>query len=48
MTVRPPSYLQLSPLMRPALDSLGLDPDARLREPRHLFVAHPAQSSHPQ
>ena len=48
VTVRPPSYLRLSPLMRPALESLGPDPDARLREPRHLFVAHPAESSHPQ
>ena len=48
VTVRPPDYLRLSPLMRPALESLGPDPDARLRESRHLFVAHPAQSSHPQ
>src|SRR4051812_39811361 len=48
VTVRPPDYLRLSPLMAPALRALGPDPEAELREPRHLFVAHPAQDSHPQ
>jgi SAM-dependent methyltransferase len=48
VTVRPPAYLRLSPLMGPALASLGADPDAGLRDPRYLFVAHPAESSHPQ
>ena len=48
VTVRPPAYLWFSPLMRPALASLGADPDAGLRDPRYLFVAHPAESSHPQ
>jgi SAM-dependent methyltransferase len=48
LTIRPPAYLRLSPLMRSALESLGADADARLREPRYLFVAHPAESSHPQ
>ena len=48
VTVRPPDYLRLSPLMAPALRSLGPDPEPALREPRHLFVAHPAQESHPQ
>ena len=48
VTVRPPDYLRLSPLMAPALRALGADPDAALRAPRHLFVAHPAQDSHPQ
>jgi SAM-dependent methyltransferase len=48
VTVRPPDYLRLSPLMRPALDSLGRDPSASVDEPRYLFVPHAAQDSHPQ
>lgn len=48
MTVRPPGYLWLSALMRPALDALGPEPAAGLREPRYLFVPHPAQDSHLQ
>lgn len=46
VTVRPPEYLRHSPLMRPALESLGPDPAARLAEPRYLFVPHPADSRH--
>jgi SAM-dependent methyltransferase len=48
VTIRPPAYLRLSPHMAPALRSLGPDPDAAMRAPRHLFVAHEAQDSHPQ
>jgi SAM-dependent methyltransferase len=48
MTVRPPAYLRFSPLMGPALDALGPDPDARLVEPLYVFVPHPAEDSHLQ
>jgi hypothetical protein len=48
VTVRPPDYLHFSPLMRPALESLGPDPAARLAEPRFIFVPHPAEPSHLQ
>jgi hypothetical protein len=48
VTVRPPAYLRHSPLMRPALDALGPESDARLAEPRYLFVPHPAEESHLQ
>ncbi len=46
VTVRPPEYLRLSELMRPALAELGPDPRARLAEPRYVFVPHPAEPSH--
>jgi SAM-dependent methyltransferase len=48
VTVRPPAYLRFSPLLEPALDALGPDPDTRLVEPRYLFVPHPAEDSHLQ
>jgi SAM-dependent methyltransferase len=48
LTVRPPGYLWLSALMRPALEALGPEPAAGLQEPRYLFVPHPAQDSHLQ
>jgi SAM-dependent methyltransferase len=43
VTVRPPAYLQLSELLRPALSSLGDDPAARLKDPLYLFAAHEGQ-----
>lgn len=48
VTIRPPAYLALSDLMHPALRDLGADPLAALASPRHIFVPHPADSSHPQ
>jgi SAM-dependent methyltransferase len=48
LTVRPAEYLHLSPLMRPALDSLGPSPAATLAEPRYIFVPHAAEPSHLQ
>jgi SAM-dependent methyltransferase len=48
VTVRPPDYLRLSPLMRPALESLSSDRRLSIDEPRHFFVPHPAEDSHPQ
>jgi SAM-dependent methyltransferase len=48
LTLRPPAYLRHSPLMHPALRSLGEGYEARLREPRYLFVPHPAEPSHLQ
>jgi SAM-dependent methyltransferase len=48
VTVRPPEYLELSELMRPALDSLGPGWKEALREPRHLFVPHAADPGHHQ
>jgi SAM-dependent methyltransferase len=46
VTVRPPGYVRQSPLMRPALESLGPDPAARLAESRYLFVPHPPDPRH--
>jgi SAM-dependent methyltransferase len=40
VTVRPPAYVRLSPL----LDGVTVAGD----EPRYVFVAHPAEASHPQ
>lgn len=48
VTVRPPAYLELCELMAPALTELGPDWLADLREPRHVFVPHPAVDVHPQ
>jgi hypothetical protein len=48
LTVRPPDYLWLSPLMREVREGLGADPHARLAEPRYLFAPHPAEDSHLQ
>lgn len=46
-TIRPPSYLDFNPLMKPALDSLPEDREAALAEPRYLFVPHDPEG-HPQ
>ena len=46
VTVRPPRYLEHSELMHPLLESLGPDPARALREPRYLFVPHPAEPTH--
>ena len=48
VTIRPPEYLRFCAAMHPLLESLGADPVARLREPRYLFVPHPAEPGHPQ
>ncbi len=48
VTIRPPEYLRFCAAMHPVLESLGADPVARLREPRYLFVPHPAEPGHPQ
>jgi SAM-dependent methyltransferase len=40
VTVRPPGYLRQSPLLRTTHEPLD--------GPRYVFVAHPAQDSHPQ
>jgi len=48
VTIRPPEYLRVSPLMRSALDSLGMNPRARLTEARYLFVPHPSDPRHHQ
>jgi SAM-dependent methyltransferase len=39
-TIRPPEYLRIAPSLRPALESLGPHPAARLREPQYLYAAH--------
>lgn len=47
VTVRPPGYLDLSPWMHP----VAIERDDRyeaLREPRYIFVPHPATEGHPQ
>jgi SAM-dependent methyltransferase len=41
VTIRPPEYLRVAPSLRPALESLGPHPAARLREPRYLYAPHP-------
>jgi SAM-dependent methyltransferase len=43
LTIRPPEYLWLSELLRPALRSLGPDPATRLAEPLYLFAPHASQ-----
>jgi SAM-dependent methyltransferase len=40
-TIRPPEYLRVDPSLRPALESLGPHPAARLREPQYLYAPHP-------
>jgi SAM-dependent methyltransferase len=40
-TIRPPEYLRINPWLRPALESLGPHPAARLREPQYLYAPHP-------
>ena len=46
-TIRPPSYLDFSPLMKPALDELEPDRRAALDEASYLFVPHESEG-HPQ
>jgi len=48
LTIRPPEYLHLSPLMAAELESLGPDVETRLGEPRYIFTPHPAEDSHLQ
>ena len=47
-TVRPPEYLWLDGAMHGVLAGLGDDHQARLAEPRHLFVPHAFDPAHPQ
>ena len=47
VTVRPPAYIDFNPLMQPAIDRLGPDYLAKLREPRYVFVPHETEG-HPQ
>jgi SAM-dependent methyltransferase len=47
VTVRPPAYIDLNPLMQPAVDRLGPDRMAELRKSRYLFVPHETDG-HPQ
>lgn len=46
-TIRPPSYLDFNPLMRPAADRLPEDRGAALSEPRYVFAPHETEG-HPQ
>jgi SAM-dependent methyltransferase len=48
LTVRPPEYLHFCERMHPVLESLGANYRTRLKEPRYLFVPHPAEPSHLQ
>jgi SAM-dependent methyltransferase len=43
VTVRPPEYLHVSPLLGPALAALRSDPERRLAEPLYLFAPHDGQ-----
>jgi SAM-dependent methyltransferase len=47
-TVRPPAYLTVAPEFATTLQQLGPGWPEALAEPKHLFVAHPAQDSHYQ
>lgn len=47
VTVRPPSYLDFNPLMRPAVERLGQDREAVLSEPSYIFQPHET-IGHPQ
>jgi SAM-dependent methyltransferase len=46
-TIRPPSYLDLNPLMKPALEGLPSDRRPALAEPLYLFAPHETEG-HPQ
>ena len=46
LTIRPPDYLLLSPLMAAQLDALGPDPRERMTDALYLFAPHPAEPSH--
>lgn len=43
VTIRPPDYVRMSPMLAPLARRL---PAGWPGEPRHVFVAHPAQDSH--
>ena len=47
LTIRPPSYIDFNPLMRPAVDRLGPDRLKVLRDPHYVFVPHETEG-HPQ
>jgi len=47
VTVRPPAYLDLNPLMAKAVEALGPDRDRALEEPRYIFAPHETDG-HPQ
>jgi SAM-dependent methyltransferase len=48
VTIRPPQYLLLSPIMHPALKGLGPNFRSRLGGSRYVFVPHPAEPTHLQ
>ncbi len=49
ITVRPPTYLDKDPLMKPARAELSADyPSRELKEPRYIFVPHSVEDGHPQ
>ena len=47
VTIRPPAYIDLNPLMQPAVDRLGPDRLKVLRDPQYVFVPHETDG-HPQ
>ena len=48
VTIRPPAYMTVSPLLHPLLEQLGSDPRSAWEQARFLHVAHPADQHHPQ
>ena len=48
ITIRPPAYLDLEPMMHGARDELAPDPIAAFADPLYVFVPHPHDPSHPQ
>ncbi len=46
-TIRPPSYLDFNPLMKPAVEALARTVTGALAEPRYLFAPHETEG-HPQ
>ena len=47
VTIRPPAYIDLNPLMKPAVDRLGPNRLTELRKPQYVFVPHNTEG-HPQ
>lgn len=47
VTVRPPAYVDLNPLIQPVVDRLGPDRRRVLEEPRYIFLPHDTDG-HPQ
>lgn len=43
LTIRPPDYLRLCALLRPARDALGADLERTLEQPLYLFAPHDVQ-----